>query len=68
MVVNSRIFLKPGTPIGKPETRIAVFVAGFPWQNATLPELQALITRLQNIADMAGRAKFDPLSEEAEPE
>lgn len=66
--VNSRIFLKPGTPIGHPETRISIFVSGFPWQNATLPELHALIKRLNQVSDMAGRAKFDPITEEAERE
>lgn len=68
MTVDSRIFLKPGQPQGRPQTRISVFVAGMPWQNMTLEELHALIKRLQQIADMAGRARFNPVTEEAEPE
>lgn len=68
MIVDGRIFLKPGAKQGHPETRINVFVGAFPWTNATLPELEELIKRLKRIAEMAGRAKFDPITEEAEPE
>lgn len=68
MIVNSRIYLKPGHVVGNPpETRIDVKVDHFPWSNCSPQELSVLISKLGDIYRMATAPRHNtPIPEDPE--